>query len=265
MQMVEIIRGWLATQQWYDRAFGVYEIDPDIANEASAALARFACFDDERPDRCGRTKGDPVFEKVTEGRQKTWIDKNNKLHNYSGCADLAQFVLWYLAGKPDPDDHDTGFAFGFVNRADAFGWRVGMNVAQLGLAQFKTVYKSGMPFAGARGHVLLIGENGQEHIAIIDQKRDNELLTFDYGQFFQPSPKSKADAGGKPCKRVLYTGKDGRPWLLQDRMPGRPVVWTINTGLLLNHASLRCPTLPAFLPSTFEGAVQTDNPYLGDF
>ena len=216
-------------------------IDAFMANQAAVALARYAC------NGCtGRLSHDPVFIEVTEHRQATWTAQG-KLHSYSACADLAHWVLWNLVGKPAPTPAVKAQLRG-INRKEAFGWQVGLNIALLAHHVAPRVkYGPGVKFTAEPGHILLIGEGGQEHIAIVKGIVGPELYTFDYGQFFALRPHTAADYGGRCVTRDISGGKDGRPWVHgHDGGVGRPIVMSIDTGKFVAFTST-----VVRLPSTY--------------
>lgn len=74
-------------------------------------------------DMAGRPESDPVYQIITEHR-----DKGVMQQKYSSCGDLAHWMLWRL-----------GFRVKQLNREErvrsepsaGYGWRVGQNVSQL--------------------------------------------------------------------------------------------------------------------------------------
>lgn len=157
----------------------------------------------------GRTFGDPIFEEVTEGRQK--------YKGYSACGDLAHYVLRELGFRDEQ----------LLNRNDDGGvvpWQIGRNIARI-------VYGAGSAFVWAQGNVRpspgdVLYMSKPEHVAILaslDETAGNITLC-EYGQW---------DASaGKPSGRcrtttfvivdhVLRVGKRTlHGWLDLSRLPG---------------------------------------------
>lgn len=231
-------------------------LDPDIVREAIVAIARFAC-DDAR----GRVKGDYVFERVTEGRQSCWV-VNGKQRCYSGCGDLAQFVLWLAAGAERYTDPAVRRAMRYTNRAEAWGWKQGWNISMLDgfvPSGSKVRHRPGDKLAARPGDLLLIGEGGQEHIMVVRDIAAGRLTSLDYGQFFD------GKHGGRQCVRTLRKGPDGRLWAFSTTPPGRPVVWSIDTGSVLRTVSGTGALLPAVVPAPFDKGIVDDNPYFDPY
>lgn len=146
-------------------------------------IARFACNGD-----IGRTLGDPVFDRVTEGRAR-WP-------RYSACGDLAMFVLRELGFRDER----------VLNRNDDDGtvaWKVGENLSRL-------VYRAGKAFVWASkklrpkpGDILYVAL--PEHVCIlesIDESRAT-ITTFDYGL---TDPKTGKPAGRRRTSKFAVVG-----------------------------------------------------------
>ena len=217
---------------------------------ASVALARYGC-----DGATGRLQGDPVFEEITEGRQASWM-VNGKKRSYSGCGDLIHWVLWRLMGA-DPYTGDSPEAKRaraelkrWMNRAEAYGWKTGFNIAKL---RWKCgawrSFKKG-EFDPQPGDCLLIGEGGREHVAIFEGRDGDTYTSLDYGQFFN------GKHGGKLCTRRIARGGDGRIHVGNARL--RPVIGVVDVW---KAAILVHPTFAALVPDTFDGGVPSDNPH----
>ena len=219
-------------------------VDPDFANRAALALASHACN-----GLMGRVKGDPVFEEVTEGRQRCWESKG-KTVCYSSCADLAHWVLWNLLGKPTDASPALRDELRGINRQEAFGWAVGQNIASLvRYVSPRAYYAAGDNIGTKPGNIVLIGTGGQEHIAVVREVLPTTLLTFDYGQYLPAT----SQYCGKPVARAVTRGTDGRPWLYSGKPPGRPLVLSIDTGRFVRDVHTETPLSMAYVPDWFEG------------
>src|SRR6187402_1659302 len=87
--------------------------DESAWQEAVLALARYACGYEK-----GRSKDDPIYAMVTEGR-----DVGEFRKQYSSCGDLGHWILERL-----------GVRERWVNRKSLKQYMVGANVSRLGLA-----------------------------------------------------------------------------------------------------------------------------------
>ena len=233
-------------------------LDEGLVRLAAVSLASFAC-----DGSVGRQKGDPVFGRVTEGRQRDWATPDGARHSYSSCGDLPHFVVWLLAGAeryPEP----LRSALRIVNRDEAWGWKQGWNIINLG--KYAPVgslhaYRHGEPFAALPGDVILIGENGGEHVQVFadGSAESQSMVSFDYGQFFKNAA-GHSDHGGIMRTKHVATGVDGRPWALGSSS-GRPFVWCLNTYAVLAAADEVAKLGPAYVPDGFVGGIPDDNPY----
>jgi hypothetical protein len=206
-------------------------LDEALVRAVMVANARYAC-----DGAAGRNQRDPVFEEVVEGRQK-W-------RGYSSCGDL---VHWCLRRAGFRDER-------VLNREDDDGsipWRVSVNVSRL-------VYSSGHAFEwwsrgsplGLRpGDMALIGENGQEHVFIVEEVTPDSVVSYDYGQFFNGAH------GGKRVTRRLHTGPGSRLHLYGSTLPGRPFIGRLNPYELLEGPFLRNELEAAEVPDDFDPAV----------
>ncbi len=139
----------------------------------------------------GRRQWDPVFEAVTEGRQRP---------KYSACGDLGHWLLYRL-----------GFRHHWINRDEAFGWSQYVNVTRLtaiaaggGNEYARLVEPGDLVYAGDvlvvyahdndRVHVMVVYGNGDDSAAAaVELRPGTHLKTCEYGQwnssFGRPSGK----------------------------------------------------------------------------
>lgn len=179
----------------------------DALRAEAVRIARYACDGDK-----GRVFGDPVFDAVTEGRQK-W-------KGYSACGDLPTFVLRELGVRDER----------VLNRDDDEGvvpWQIGKNLSKL-------VFGSGSAFVWASGtkrpqpgDILYMSK--PEHVAVLEELDEpaGKISTFDYGQWDYQAGKA---AGKRKVStfavqgRTLKVGKRTlRGWLDLARLPGLSV------------------------------------------
>jgi hypothetical protein len=247
------------------RAMNDPMLDEAIVRAAIVSLAEYATR-----ESIGRCKGDPVFEHVTEKRQSCWV-ANGKVRCYSGCGDLVHFVFFNASGAYDyHDTPKTRSALSWLNRTEAFGWKVGANVSKIVFGTPRgcwTMHRKGGSFLAKPGDAIVIGEGGTEHTAIVRSFDPNTgtLVTLDYGQFFSPAPRKPADHGGKQITRTVRKGPDGRLWAFVTVPPGRPLLGHLDALKTLQAADdaggAPC-LLPALVPSCFELGIFDDNPYI---
>jgi hypothetical protein len=163
----------------------------------------------------GRRQWDPVFEAVTEGRQKP---------KYSACGDLGHWLLYRL-----------GFRHHWINRHECLGWTSQVNVTRLTAVKAggsNTLARQPEPgdlvYAGDvlvvyahdndRVHVMVVYGNGDDSAAAAVELRSGvHLKTCEYGQwnssFGRPSGKlachvvdvlhGKVLVGASPLDSVL--------------------------------------------------------------
>lgn len=124
-------------------------------------------------DNYGRRQFDPLFEAVTEHRQGK---------GYSSCADLAHWLLFRL-----------GYRFGWVNRKEHRGWRVGQNLSLLcssGAGGGNSI--ASLPMTGQEldaGDVLVVNahDSRKAHVLLVlgeaVLERGFVVGTVEYGQF----------------------------------------------------------------------------------
>ena len=110
--------------------------DIDALRPAASALAFHACG-----GKSGRSKDDPVYSAVTEGR-----DTGKMRAHYSSCGDLGHWLLWRLGCRAP-----------WVNRSEsAHGWRVGANIS---LLASNGKLPGGQEWSPGEGDILVIWNN----------------------------------------------------------------------------------------------------------
>lgn len=202
---------------FFDRnIMGPYnQLDEEVLRGALHDLVLLACNGDE-----GRQEGDPLFELVTEERQSENSARRlrgSPEYPYSGCTDLVQFGLWSMlgAGTAPLGDLRKAAARKVINREEAWGWRpqVAVSLLRYSTGPHFQVYnhKSKAPFQPKLADVVLFGENGGEHVSLVDSVSDTELVTLDYGQFWA-APGKAGLHGGRRVRRALSRRSDGRLW-----------------------------------------------------
>jgi hypothetical protein len=167
---------------------------------------------------------DAKFDFVVERRQSP---------GYSGCGDLCHAVLWAMLGaKPPEDEAGRQAQARVVNRAEAYGWKVGVNISRLRYSTGDAfiVHKPHQPWAPKGGDLVLVGEDGREHVFVVTgwdgDMNGGELRSCDYGQFNEKLGKH----GGCRVVRRPLRGQDGRLWT---KANGRPVVGHVDLVKLL--------------------------------
>lgn len=238
-------------------------LDEEAVRAAFVELARFACNGSK-----GQQKGDPIFERVTEGRQGCWLI-NGKRRCYSSCGDLPHFAAWLACGAVLYDDAHVRKSLRWINRKEAWGWRQGWNLiklhAETGSAWTKHRKGDSVVADTRPGDVWMIGEYGLEHVFVIESIEGNVVRSFDYGGFFVGSD-GVARHGGRGTTKTLRRGVDGRTWAFGDKPPGRPLAGRLDTFAALvaadRHGEGSCSGLDAALvPEGFPFGIPTDNPY----
>lgn len=230
------------TWQWRYRVISStisYEIDEQAAREEACHLALFLSGGEE-----GRWEGDPVHDWVTEGRVIAWrqaLKSNPKARYYSSCADLGHTVLWSLLGAECHDEPGRQIIDPMINRGEAFGWRDCVNVSELvfGSKQLFVWHRAGEPWRAQPGDILVIGEHGAEHVAVVLSCHDGELISADYGQF---NPKTGL-YGARVRNRTVARGPDRRLWATGSE-GSRPVLGHVDLCRTLRTVSLASQGLP---------------------
>lgn len=176
----------------------------DALRAEAVRIARHACDGDK-----GRLFEDPVFEAVTEGRQK-W-------KGYSACGDLCQYVLRELGLRDER----------ILNRDDDAGvvpWQIGKNLSKL-------VLGSGPAFVwayGARrpkpGDILYMSKS--EHVAVLEALDEGagRITTFDYGLWDPATGKAagklRTNAFAAKGSSLMIGTRTLHGWLDLARLPG---------------------------------------------
>jgi hypothetical protein len=117
----------------------------------------------------GRPEGDPVYDAVTEGR-----DKGSARRGYSSCADLAHW-LYYRLGVRSP----------WVNRAEHQGWKRGANVWKLAgeAPHVADPFPSTRFGAGDVGIIWSKPDTTDAHVLVVlDDQQPRALYVGEYGQ-----------------------------------------------------------------------------------
>jgi len=158
----------------------------DVWRSAAVALCEYACGYE-----AGRSKDDPVYKEVTEGRDGPGPEQRKR---YSSCGDLAHWLYSRL-----------GIRAAWINRTDdgAFGpWLPGANIARLwgGACPFDQVPPSDPSWVPEPGDVLLIWNTGVDAHVMVALGRDGaNLRTANYGAGgMSPLASPGAKIGGKP-------------------------------------------------------------------
>jgi hypothetical protein len=181
-----------------------------FTSESELRLAAIRIAQEACNGAIGRVLGDPVFERVTEGRAR-W-------RKYSACGDLAHYVLKEL-GVTDER---------IVNRNDDGGgvpWVMGKNLSRI-------VYCAVPAFVWARGgrspqpgDILYVAS--PEHVCVLERidETKGKVFTFDYGlwDYVQAKPAGRRveRAFGKVDKHTTRIGsRILRGWLDLAKIPG---------------------------------------------
>jgi hypothetical protein len=144
------------------------ELTLDVWRAATVALVEYACGFE-----AGRSKDDPVYKEVTEGRDGPGPEQRRR---YSSCGDLAHWLYMRL-----------GIREAWVNRRDdnAFGpWRPGINITQLwgGACPFDRIPPADASWRPDPGDVVLIWNTGNDaHVMVALGCDGNNLRTANYG------------------------------------------------------------------------------------
>lgn len=217
--------------------------DETLVRDAAVAIAAEATNGD-----AGRWKGDPVFEHVTEGRQTWWL-VNGKRRDYSSCGDLPHETFFNLFGaRAYQAPTLKEFYSRWMNRKEAYGWKVGWNIVKLQLTGKAWRKFTKGDFDPKRGDALLIGEYGAEHVAIVESvdRTSSTYVTHDYGQFNAMLGKH----GGKRCTRKFGQGKDGRIWVGATTL-ARPAIGVVDVFVLYKLMLARGELDRAVVPDSF--------------
>jgi hypothetical protein len=183
---------------------GARFLDEPTLRAAAVEIARFACN-----GSVGRVQGDPVFDAVTEGRDK-W-------KGYSACGDLAHYVLRELGYRDER----------VLNRNDDGGrvpWQSGTNLSRL-------VFGAGAAFVWARGELRprpgdILYLAPPEHVCVLERldEASGTIATFDYGQWDHATNKPAGRGRTSPFAATPSVLRIGarvlRGWLDLARLPG---------------------------------------------
>jgi hypothetical protein len=144
----------------------------------------------------GRRQYDPVFEAITEKRQGS---------KYSGCADLAHWLLFRL-----------GFRQDWLNRKEHKGWKVARNLSLLCSRTAGGANPVAMPPVSGQevgsGDVLVVNVQDPQRshvVVVVDQgvlENGTTLATAEYGQF----DAKYGRASGKMFSRSVRVAGSGK-------------------------------------------------------
>ncbi len=142
-----------------------YIPNPDITlwQAAAVALCEYACGFE-----AGRSKDDPVYQEVVERR-----DVKPARAHYSSCGDLGHWLLERL-----------GLREKWVNRASLSQYRVGLNVAELGLGcPIAHAPPNDSHWSPSPGDICEIWNTGTDaHVfVVLDGSTPGHLRTANYG------------------------------------------------------------------------------------
>lgn len=131
----------------------------------------------------GRGEDDPVYQAVTEGR-----DRGTMQRRYSSCGDLAMWMLYRL-----------GVRSSWVNRDEHRGWTSGINVSRL-VFDAPALVAPGIQEHYLPGDIGIIWSAADGHDAhvfvILDDQQPHALFVGEYGQ----------PGGALHTRRVGYHG-----------------------------------------------------------
>ena len=176
----------------------------DALRAEAVRIARYACDGDK-----GRVFGDPVFDAVTEGRQK-W-------KGYSACGDLPHYVLRELGFRDER----------ILNREDDGGvlpWKIGANLSRIVFNPLGAFVWASGDKRPKPGDVLYMSKS--EHVAVLEEldERAGCIATYDYGQWDYQAVKAAGKRKVNPFTvegRALKIGKRTlHGWLDLARLPG---------------------------------------------
>lgn len=220
---------------WDPQKLGTAEggtIEPGIVREAAVSIARFAVG-----GYGGRYVGEPVFERITEGRQRAQDAQQirDPLHTvaYSACGDLCHYVLRCLGCRDET----------LVNRNDDGGshpWSVGRNLSMMNGSKLWVRHTKGV--LPGRGDLCMV--ESPLHVLVFDELLDDgTIITYEYGGWDQ-----KRGACGRQKKQAV-SYPDGRL-----HFGGRVLLGFIPiTTVPLTES--------AIVPDSFSLGVPDENPY----
>ena len=170
---------------------------------AAVAYASYACG-----GKAGRSKDDPVYDAVTEGR-----DRGAARRSYSSCGDLGHAMLEAL-----------GVRAPWLNRKSLGQYRVGMNLslfnysAPARYAWFRSPHVAlAYDWAPEPGDILIVansptGVDGH-CLVVLDTSLSGEVATANYGAGGMSAAASPGAKIAHPALRF-----DGRSWLVGSRV-----------------------------------------------
>ncbi len=226
---------------WPDSA----SFSEELARKAMVSLCAHAVGDSGQ-----RIEGDPVFERVTEGRTKN-------APTYSACGDLPHWA-WRCLGVRNEK---------IVNRSDdggAIPWAMGVNISRIvystGSAFVPTTELTAFKQAGWLGGDTLF-VTSPEHVMVAAQEVRLAVGSvvvasfYEYGQFDKKLGKRSGALHDKLVRRptistITIANVDGTR--------ERTLMGLVNLGRLLeNEPGLES----AIVPDDFEGGHPDDSPY----
>ncbi len=197
-----------------------------MARRYIRAMARFWCGGVK-----GRSKLDPVYVQVTEGR-----DVKAQWAHYSSCGDLSQAICQHMGAEGV-----------WINRASAHGWAPGKNLidfyGQHGPAESTPV--GYLPEPGDIGFIWLTGNDAHTFV-FGDMQDGGHAETFNYGA----GGMSTSELGAHQSSSLLST-LDG-----QLRIGARVLhkVLTVPTLLSLTDVD-RLPPMSGDIVAEIEGRI----------
>jgi hypothetical protein len=115
----------------------------------------------------GRSENDPVYQAVTEGRDRGRLQKT-----YSSCGDLAHWLLFRM-----------GCRSRFINRKEHLGWKVGANVSALAFSSLAEAATETAVYHA--GDILIIWDKPtatDAHVLVVLEHAGEKLISGEYGQ-----------------------------------------------------------------------------------
>lgn len=225
------------------------KIDVEAATQSWVELMEFFTNGTQ-----GYQMGEDVFEYISEHRQQqseAWRRQQFAAGKkpdgpYSGCTDLAQAGLVCMLGG---DIHQLSpaqeqFARKVINRGEAWGWipQVAVSRLRYGTGSRFKVLNRGQVWAPPPVSICIIGENGQEHVLVPKEVTDNQMVSYDYGQFWSRKPgQEPANYGGCERTRKLERRSDGRVYA-GEGAGARPILGYVDVLGWLQDVVDRSPT-----------------------